>query len=362
MICINKLDSNTLFQNLQDKYFDKCLTIGHFNESLRENIDYCDRDFIMDLRKGAECHKMVRCQLQNFIKPGKKIYDICNYIEKSICTNFGENSLKQGIGFPVGYSINNIIAHDTASPDDTRVLKKDDVVKIDFGTHVNGRIIDSAFTLAYDYKYEQLLNATKEATWAAIKMLGPETYVNDISEVIDEIISSHQIDLNGKIFDIKTVGNLGGHNIKPYVIHGGILILGKKSNNEIIKNMRLKEGECYALETFASTGTGEYNSIDNNHLFSLKKNHIRAPFKFDITNKVYNYIKNTHDTLPFCSRWLYDKFNNKYKAAMNELIKNNIVNTYPPLADIPNSYSSQLEHTVFIHDYGKEVVSCGEDY
>jgi methionyl aminopeptidase len=194
-------------------------------------------------------------------------------------------------------------------------------------------------------------------------MLGPETYVNDISEVIDEIIRSYQIDLNGKIYDIKTVGNLGGHNIKPYVIHGGTLILGKKNGNELIKTMRLKEGECYALETFASTGTGEYQQFtENNHLFSLKKNHNRVPFKLDITGKVYNYIKNTNDTLPFCSRWLHEKFDIKYKAAMNELIKNNIVNTYPPLADIPNSYSSQLEHTVFIHDYGKEVVSCGEDY
>lgn len=33
---------------------------------------------IFDLRKAAECHKIVRRDIQNFIKPGVKLLDICN--------------------------------------------------------------------------------------------------------------------------------------------------------------------------------------------------------------------------------------------------------------------------------------------
>ena len=34
----------------------------------------------------------------------------------------------------------------------------------DFGAHIGGRIIDSAFTVAFNPKYNPLLEAVKEAT------------------------------------------------------------------------------------------------------------------------------------------------------------------------------------------------------
>lgn len=363
MICINNFKDKDDFQNLNNNYFDPCLTIGHYNNNFDRNIKLSKSEVINELRKGGECHKMVRNQIQNFVKPGMKIYDICTFIENSIVTNFNQNDFKAGIGFPVGYSINNIIAHDTATNNDKRILNFNDVVKVDYGTHVNGRIIDSAFTLAFNPKYKPLIESTKDATWSAIKMAGPDSYVNDISTQISEIIESYEIELDGKTYSIKSIGSLGGHNIKPYTIHGGTIILCKPSDNDLIKNMRLKEGECYAFETFASTGTGEFLSDnDNNNLFSLKSSYDKKKFKLDLTNKVFNHIKNNYGTLPFCSRWLEDKFGPKYKIATNELINNNILNIYPPLYDIKNSYSSQLEHTLYIHDYGKEIISCSDDY
>ena len=364
MISINNFKDKKDFQDLNNTNFKPCLTLGHFNSTLdTEKIEFSNSQIINDLRKAGECHKLVRNQLQNYIKPGMKIFDICKFIENSIITNFKQNNLKSGIGFPVGYSINNVIAHDTAINNDTRILNFNDVVKIDYGTHVNGRIIDSAFTLSYNPKYTPLLEATKEATWKAIKMAGPDAYVNDISKEINEIIESYEIEIDGKHYGIKSVGDLGGHNIKPYIIHGGTLILCKPSENNLIKKMRLNAGECYAFETFASTGTGIFLSDEaNNNLYSLKFDHEKKNFKFDITNKLYFHIKNTYGTLPFCSRWLENKFGIKYKIGISELSKLNIINSYPPLYDIKNSYSSQLEHTVFIHDYGKEVLSYSNDY
>ena len=38
----------------------------------------------------------------------------------------------------------------------------------DFGTQINGRIIDSAFTLAFDPRYDPLLTAVQEATNAGV--------------------------------------------------------------------------------------------------------------------------------------------------------------------------------------------------
>jgi methionyl aminopeptidase len=50
------------------------------------------------------------------------------------------------------------------------ILQYDDVLKIDFGVHVNGRIVDSAFTVAANPVYNNLLAAVKSATNAGLRV------------------------------------------------------------------------------------------------------------------------------------------------------------------------------------------------
>src|SRR5690606_24670311 len=92
------------------------------NKNLDDEQNKDKASMLYDLRKSAECHRLVRKNVQNFIKPGVKILDICNKIENDIVKYMGENSLKSGIAFPTGVSLNNVISHDTANPGDTRVL------------------------------------------------------------------------------------------------------------------------------------------------------------------------------------------------------------------------------------------------
>ena len=47
---------------------------------------------------------------------------------------------------------------------DKTVLGYDDVMKLDFGTQIKGRIIDSAFTVNFNPKYDNLTAAVKAAT------------------------------------------------------------------------------------------------------------------------------------------------------------------------------------------------------
>jgi hypothetical protein len=44
------------------------------------------------------------------------------------------------------------------------------VLKVDFGVHVKGRIVDSAFTLTWDHTYDKLLEAVQAATNAGIRV------------------------------------------------------------------------------------------------------------------------------------------------------------------------------------------------
>ena len=51
-----------------------------------------------------------------------------------------EQGLEAGLAFPTGCSLNHCAAHYTPNAGDKTVLGADDVCKIDFGTHVNGKL------------------------------------------------------------------------------------------------------------------------------------------------------------------------------------------------------------------------------
>ena len=58
--------------------------------------------------------------------------------------------VNHGIGFPVGISINDCYAHWTYSQQYAdQIIGENDIVKIDFGVHQNGYIIDGAFNLQF---------------------------------------------------------------------------------------------------------------------------------------------------------------------------------------------------------------------
>ena len=51
-----------------------------------------------------------------------------------------------------------------------QVLQKGDVLKVDFGVHVKGKIVDSAFTMTWEPTYDKLLEAVKDATNTGVRV------------------------------------------------------------------------------------------------------------------------------------------------------------------------------------------------
>ena len=142
------------------------------NEESRYTSRLWEEDFLADYRQAAEIHRQVRQYAQrDLIKPGASLLSIAEGIEDGIRALSGHQGhqtgdfLKAGMGFPTGLCLNNVAAHWTPNPGGKDVfLQESDVLKVDFGVHINGRIVDSAFTIAFDHAYDNLLTAVKEAT------------------------------------------------------------------------------------------------------------------------------------------------------------------------------------------------------
>ncbi|CAL1527808.1 unnamed protein product [Lymnaea stagnalis] len=326
----------------------------------KKMLDRSHSHLYEDLRLAAEAHRQTRQYMKTVIKPGMTMLEICEELENTARKLIKENGLEAGLAFPTGCSLNHCAAHYTPNTGDTTVLHYDDVCKIDFGTHVNGHLVDCAFTLTFNPKYDQLLLAVKEATNAGIRASGIDVRLRDLGEEIQEVMESYEVELDGKTYQVKPIRNLNGHSVGQYRIHGGKSVPIVKVGEEFKK--RMKEGEVYAIETFGSTGKGlVHDEMEVSHYMKdFKVGHI--PLRSAKSFQLLNVINQNFGTLAFCRRWLDRLDQTKYQMALKNLCDVGIIDPYPPLCDRMGCYTAQFEHTIILRPTCKEVVTRGDDY
>eukprot|EP01138_Halocafeteria_seosinensis_P009933 gb/GECG01010145.1/.p1 GENE.gb/GECG01010145.1/~~gb/GECG01010145.1/.p1 ORF type:complete len:309 (+),score=62.14 gb/GECG01010145.1/:1-927(+) len=136
----------------------------------KRHLERLESDIYETLRESSEVHRQVRQRAHSIVKPGARLIDVCEELENLNRQLVQENGQERGIGFPTGCSLNHIAAHYTPNSGDYTEITYDDVCKIDFGTHINGRIIDCAFTVSFNPVYDPLLEAAKDATNTGIRV------------------------------------------------------------------------------------------------------------------------------------------------------------------------------------------------
>lgn len=315
------------------------------------------------LRKAAEVHRRVRHHAQKAIKPGQRMIDIAEMIERGTRSLLKcDSNMEAGIAFPTGLSLNNCAAHWTPNPGDETVLKKEDILKIDIGVHVKGHIIDSAFTLTFDNPtLEPLRDAVRAATETGVREAGIDVRLGELGGLIQETMESHEVTIKGKTHQVKSIRNLNGHTIGLYHIHAGKTVPIVASSDPT----KMEEGDLFAIETFGSTGKGYVNDdIDCSHymlnyeLSDLNPGAIRLPK----SRSLFHTIKNNFGTLAFCKRHLEHIGESKYQLSLKNLVDTGVLNDYPPLVDTNACSTAQFEHTLLLRPTCKEVLSRGDDY
>lgn len=367
---VNNIYKNCDMDTIDNKLFSRL----SLEDTCTNNNLYSGDDIDKNFRKASVVHKIVRNEIQKKLIHDTKIKDLVEYTENRIISLLGydrntyfKQKTPSGIAFPVGISINDTIAHNSALLKDERKIEEGDVVKFDFGVHVEGCIIDSAFThivgATEDDPYNELLNASKDATYSAIAMSGPDARLYELSEVIEEIIKSYevQVDYGLGTLDIVPVKGIGGHNILPYKIHGGKLILSVP-DEEIQGNLKMESGEIYAIETYATTGSGIMTQEKDLDLCSHYMVNSECKSKqFLKKNNAYKSVVNRNG-LPFTLSWC-DRSHKKYSKDLANALTMGDITAYPVLKDSdPNSHVSQFEHTIRIRDSCVEIYSLGDDY
>jgi methionine aminopeptidase len=215
--------------------------------------------------------EMIRSNINN-MNTNKELYNFVNnyLIEHSI-----------NKAFPIGISINEIIAHDSYHKNNKIKFNNGDLIKVDIGMEEDGNIIDSARTFIYAPTHPAATTSTlSTSTLSTSTNADGADKEEDLKAVgvCREIVKNVEIFIRNeyatnKKINIQKISNeiynniiangyhaldfLGGHTIEHGKVHGKKLILNKplthlpeQCKSFINPNDELVEGEMFAIEVF----------------------------------------------------------------------------------------------------------------
>lgn len=269
-------------------------------------LDKNNAEFLSDYRQAAETHRQVRQWAQKSIRPGQSLIEIAEGIEDSVRRLLGHDgltegdSIKGGMGFPTGLNIDHIAAHVSPNAGNKTILQQNNVLKVDIGVHVNGRIVDSAFTMAFDPMYDNLLAAVKDATNTGVREAGIDVRLGELGGLIQETMESYECEINGTVHPIKPIKHLAGHTIHPYSIHGSKSVPIVKTSD----TTKMEEGDVFAIETFGTTGNGYVRDVGEVSHYALRSDAPKVDLPLISAKSLLKTIQKNFSTIPFCRRYL----------------------------------------------------------
>ena len=166
-------------------------------------------------------------------------------------------------------SVNDEVVH--GIPSDDRVLEEGDIVSLDGGVKHEGMISDHAVTVICGEGSEedkQLLEVTKKAMLAGIKMAKAGNYVQDISRAIEAAIP--------KKYGI--VKELSGHGV-GYAVHEQPYVPNFDMGE---KGIKLKAGMVLAIEPMVNLGTDEVDLLEDGYTFVTSDGKRSAHFEHTV--------------------------------------------------------------------------------
>ncbi|MCK4335390.1 MAG: type II methionyl aminopeptidase [Candidatus Aenigmarchaeota archaeon] len=287
-----------------------------------------DSETLEKYKKAGKIGSKIKEEVLERIKPGMKILELAEFIEKRILGLGGKPA------FPVNIGINDITAHCTPKFNDETVIKPGDLVKIDQGIHVDGWVADMAYT--YCSEKNELIKVVEKALEAGIGVIKPGVKISEISHAISGAVE-------GSGFGV--IVNLTGHGLDQYIIHGPPTIPNMKNDSQQV----LKESDVVALEPFVCETNGYVKESEPVEIFSFLQ---PRPVRLPEARKILDLASNEYNGLPFCKRWLVEKGLSPFKVsfALKQLEVSNSVKSYPVLRERSGLAVAQAEHTIIVKE------------
>ncbi|MBN2087277.1 type I methionyl aminopeptidase [Candidatus Peregrinibacteria bacterium] len=237
------------------------------------NIPIKTQQELNDMRIGGAILKEVLDKMYDVVKPGISTMEIDLIAEKIIRAHEGATPGFKGYsGFPATLciSINEEVVH--GIPKEDRFLKEGDIVGLDCGVLYKGLYTDACRTYLVGKvkpEVQKFVEITKKALNDCLKKVRPGNHIGDISEVIEDVLTS-----NGYSPVIECTGHGVGHNLHepPEILNAG----RKGTGPEI------KPGMVFAIEPISTMGYGNIVTGDDDWTIITADNSLSAHFEHTV--------------------------------------------------------------------------------
>jgi curved DNA binding protein len=284
---------------------------------------------------------------------GAHIATLCiegdNHIEKlseTVYSGKKSKAIEKGIAFPTCISVNEICGHYSPLKEDSKILTKGNVVKIDLGCHIDGYVSQLSHTIVVgatkDIKVSgrqaDVICCARKAFEAAVAMVKKGNTNKQVTDTIKKVCEEYKCNpLEGVL----------SHRVKRHMIDCNECIINKETFEQTVAEHKFEENEAYVIDILVSTGEGKpkeselrttvyKRSLENTYILKTKT----ARQFFALVNKKY-------PTFPFSINSFEDL--SAAKMGVIECINHDLLSPYSVLVEKEKEYVAQFKATLLIN-------------
>jgi methionyl aminopeptidase len=311
--------------------------------------------FLTESASGERGARKVTQTPEQYVRAGKIARSLRDWIKanfragssyREVADRIEEETVRRGgqPAFPCGIGVNAVTAHYAPQLDETKTILEGDLVKIDYGVHIDGYVADTAVTITENPQHQALLQTAERALQSAIDVVKKDRRIGEIGRAIEATARRE---------GFKTINNLSGHTLQQYTVHAGKSIPNLYVPNQPV----LKMEEVFAIEPFVTLGeaAGYVEEVPQTTIFSLM---VRKRTGVQELDELVDRIWNSRKSLPFTPRWYASEYKEgRLPRLLEELERRRLLRSYPTLVEASRKPVAQFEHTMKFDDDGVTILT-----
>lgn len=267
-----------------------------------------------------------------------------------------DRDLTKGIAFPVCVSVNNCINHfSPLESEEDATLKSGDLVKLDFGAHIDGFIAVVAHSVVVGASSDSKITGRKAdvmlaahyAAEAALRLFKPGTENSVVTSSVAKVADC---------FNCNPVEGMLSFQLQQNRIDGEKLIQQNPVNaqRKDVERSTIDAHEVYAMDVIISTGKGQGKEMDSRVTIYKKTEEVYS-LKLKCSREFFRKVAKEHGQMPFSLR----KFDDEKKARMGvmECVSHKLVAPYPVLWEKASELVAQFKYTVLVMPNGPQRIT-----
>jgi len=187
---------------------------------------------------------------------GADVHQLCVYGNKRIndeCAKFyATKNIPKGVAFPVSIAPNDIAGHFSPLKDESVKLVEGDLVKIDFGVHIDGfpALIAHSIIIGKTDDPAKIKAATAayRALETAVKGLKPGVQNNHLTQTFNDVACA---------YGVQTIEGVLGHAVRRFLIDSNDVVILKETAEQKVAPYEFKVNDVFALDVFVTAHDSE---------------------------------------------------------------------------------------------------------